>query len=319
MKHFTQTKEFEKYYDKIFKSKFHTLKEETKDNKYFCSYFKNDILSVYKNKYFFLRVLPALYRTVVYYGPVSSEEHHEEAILGVLDFLKKDKAVELIPNIYMKINYNSILKNAEKMGYDTEKKATVILNLAEIQLKELFESYDKRLRKNINRLGKRLTFERVKNVHELKVCFELYYETMKRNKLINNLTFEAYKTLFELKDNSDFFILYNEEKIPLASQLATKNEGIINLTGVSIGDYALQHESSANDFLQWKIIEYYKNEGANMIDWVGYTLDAKENTKEYNINKFKTKFGGKIKEYYIFKKETFIIKKIRKFQNWLKR
>ena len=77
----------------------------------------------------------------------------------------------------------------------------------------------------------------------------------------------------------------------------------------------------AMPYLYWNLIKYSKARGLSNFDMGGYDMEAKKGDKMYNINKFKSRFGGKIVEqpiystnwkYPLFRKILKVIKLIKK-------
>ena len=53
-------------------------------------------------------------------------------------------------------------------------------------------------------------------------------------------------------------------------------------------------------FLYWNMIRYSKSLGLDYLDLGGYDKESKKGEKTYNINKFKERFGGEVKEQPIY-------------------
>jgi lipid II:glycine glycyltransferase (peptidoglycan interpeptide bridge formation enzyme) len=246
--------------------------------------------------------------TRVTHGPVieGPEAAQRAAIESVLSTVQGTN-ISFTPNIYAAaVPWKELSAIFKRHGYAERKYATVLLQLTDASIDKIFSSFDKRLRNNIKKTLPNVSFVLAQDTRKVEDCYAVYRENALENSSrdgVSIMPYAVYETLFrDHRKYADFFVLYDADGTALASQFATHHDGIVYLSGVAISSVARKQSIPANDVLQWKIIEWYAQRGATVIDWVGYTLNAPHNSKHDRVNRFKLKFGGSVVEYRVFER-----------------
>lgn len=91
-----------------------------------------------------------------------------------------------------------------------------------------------------------------------------------------------------------------KEGIPQAGGVFFKNA---EMSYYMYGTSADHPEPGAANLLQWKTMLKFKNEGVKKYSFVGCRINEDENSKYHNIQRFKERFGGELKQGYMFRTE----------------
>lgn len=119
----------------------------------------------------------------------------------------------------------------------------------------------------------------------------------------------------EVKEGKLFVCIF-EGKI-IAGAVVKINEKVTLFLNASKHDYL---KFQPNNLLYWSIIKWGKENKFGIFDLGGYQAGAKPGEKLYDINRFKLRWGGEIKNYNIYSWNIFYIlgrKIIRNFP-WIK-
>jgi lipid II:glycine glycyltransferase (peptidoglycan interpeptide bridge formation enzyme) len=84
-----------------------------------------------------------------------------------------------------------------------------------------------------------------------------------------------------------------------AGAIKTEDKKVILFLNASNSEFL---KFQPNNLLYWSIIEWSKKNSYLIFDLGGYQLNAKKGSKLHEINKFKERWGGEIKQYYIYSK-----------------
>jgi lipid II:glycine glycyltransferase (peptidoglycan interpeptide bridge formation enzyme) len=189
--------------------------------------------------------------------------------------------------------------------------ATIEIDLTK-PIEELWNALDKDARwgaKRAKKEGLTVSFARE---DEWKVFYDIYKDTCKRG-MIFPLPFE------KIKENTKLLLCKKDDKIIAGSIIKEHgNEKIELFLNASLPEFL---KFQPNNLLYWSMIECGKQQGLKILDLGGYQLKAKSGTKLYEINRFKERWGGKIRIYPIYSKNPFYIlgrKIIRNF-NFIKK
>ena len=176
--------------------------------------------------------------------------------------------------------------------------ATIEIDLGK-DLEELWGCVDKDGRWGVNKARKEnLEIDFANSEEEIKEFYDLYKETMVYSKLVP-------KSFVELKKDIDkLFLCKKDGKIIAGAAVKLRDSKTILFLNASNHEY-LKYQP--NNLLYWSIIEWSKNNGYKIYDLGGYQLNAKIGSKLYEINKFKKRWGGKIKIYYVRSNNPFYI------------
>lgn len=203
--------------------------------------------------------------------------------------------------------------------------ATIEIDLRK-SIDELWNSVDKDGRWGVNKSRKEnLAISFPENTDEEMKFYELYRQIIIGNRLIP-------KDYSELKKDIDkLFLCKKDGKIIAGAAIKIQDNKTILFLNASNHEF-LKYQP--NNLLYWSIIKWAKENDFSIFDLGGYQLNAENGSKLYEINKFKLRWGGEIKKYYIYDKNPFYIigrkvirnfpriKKIReeiKFRDWEKK
>ena len=109
-----------------------------------------------------------------------------------------------------------------------------------------------------------------------------------------------------LKENVILFIAYKEEKPQSGAIFYYSSPMSYYMYGASVN----HPEPGATNFLHWKAIQYMKMKQVKEYSFVGCRIGEDEDSKFHNIQRFKARFGGELKQVYLFK----VIINARKYQ-----
>lgn len=176
--------------------------------------------------------------------------------------------------------------------------ATIEIDLKK-SVDELWNNVDKDGRWGVNRARKEnLTISFSENSDDEINFYELYKQTIISNRLIP-------KDYSELKKDIDkLFLCKKEGKIIAGAAIKIQDKKTILFLNASNPEF-LKYQP--NNLLYWEIIRWSKENGFAIFDLGGYQLNTEKGSKLYEINKFKLRWGGEIRKYYIYDENPFYI------------
>ncbi|MBU0957644.1 MAG: peptidoglycan bridge formation glycyltransferase FemA/FemB family protein [Nanoarchaeota archaeon] len=128
--------------------------------------------------------------------------------------------------------------------------------------------------------------------------YEIYKETIIRGGITP-------KNIQELQQQTGrLFLCLKENTIIAGAAILIKQDKIELFLNASLREHLT---FQPNNLLYWKIIEWGKKNNYNIFNLGGYQLNTKKGDKLYEINRFKERWGGEIKKYYIDSKNPFYI------------
>ncbi len=173
-------------------------------------------------------------------------------------------------------------------------RATIEIDLTKNE-NELWNSLDKDARWGVNKAKKTgLEIEILNDEKSWKTFYEIYKKTSKSGCIIP----------LELKEvkEGDLFCCFLKDKLIAGAVVKIDGGKVILFLNASDHEYL---NLQPNNLLYWTIIIWAKKKGFKIFDLGGYQLNAKGKLK--NINKFKLRWGGEIKKYYVYSKNPFYI------------
>lgn len=186
----------------------------------------------------------------------------------------------------------------EKLEYGKISNFTILIDLKKSE-DELWKALDKgSIRWGVNYAKKNgLVFGVVESESLIEKFYEMYESTAKeggfkaeKKEFIKKLIKTNISKLFLVKKGADILaggmILIDKNN----------NYSILDLTSVNEEGMKMQ----AMPFLYWNLILYSKSLKLDYFDLGGYDREAKEGEKTSNINKFKERFSGEIREQPIY-------------------
>lgn len=181
-------------------------------------------------------------------------------------------------------DYKLLIGKFEKI--DIMDFGTYILDFSS-SLDEIWKKMSKKKR-NMIRKAKKNGLE-VKKSPKIEKDIITFYEMQKETYARSNkkgFKLNYIKSILNLKD-SDLFFTQKDDKLLASAIMMGNKKQVYYLHGASI-----QNSFGASDILQWRMIEYYKEEGYKYYDFGGVAFDSTNNTKSEGIKHFKKSFGG---------------------------
>lgn len=150
-------------------------------------------------------------------------------------------------------------------------------------------------KRNVRRAAReKLTISEVTDAAGLSLFYDVYAQTYRRQRFTPKPLRRIAQTR-ELMGNAHHVFLSFLDGTPVSAQAAIVWNGIVTLSECSISDFGLERGLHGNDLMQWHLIEWANAAGARLIDWSGYSL--KPTPKQEGINRFKSKWGGRLYTY----------------------
>ena len=174
-------------------------------------------------------------------------------------------------------------------------RATIEIDLTKSE-EELWNGLDKDARWGVNKAkkgGLKVGLTDDNNLWEK--FYEVYKETCKYGNIVPLDSGEIKK--------GKLFACFKDNKL-IAGAVVKEDEKIELFLNASNHDFL---KFQPNNLLYWSIIKWAKKNRYKTFDLGGYQLNAKKGNKLYEINRFKLRWGGEIKEYPVYSKNIFYI------------
>ncbi|MDO8623480.1 MAG: peptidoglycan bridge formation glycyltransferase FemA/FemB family protein [archaeon] len=123
--------------------------------------------------------------------------------------------------------------------------------------------------------------------------YEIYKDTITRGGITPKKSEELKKEVDEL------FSCFKDNKLIAGIGLKFEEDKTNLFLNASLHEYQSLYP---NNLLYWTTLIYSKKNGFKFFDLGGYQLSTKEGEKLNEVNKFKERWGGEVKEYYIYSK-----------------
>lgn len=139
-------------------------------------------------------------------------------------------------------------------------------------------------------------FEEVGDLRGLRAYHAVRCETTARNS-IADVPWEYFETTFSMLNPSGIYKVFLARfggRVGAGQALFCWN-GYVYLAGVSIASWAKEERIPANDYLQWKVLEWAVENGHDLVDFVGAQPDSKDE-KIRTIDAFKSRWGTSLYE-----------------------
>jgi len=135
---------------------------------------------------------------------------------------------------------------------------------------------------------------------QLDNAYDIYHQTMNRNHMAADSK-ESFFTLMSSRDFDVFCGVAYLDDTPVSAIFAPYNRfGAYYLHGGTVEKLAVD---GANTLLHYSAIQAFHAAGCNHYDFVGARIGNIENPRVANIQRFKSRFGGELKEGVIWKKD----------------
>jgi len=249
--------------------------------------------------YYIKKIL--IFRYIVFpTGVIGKYDKNEEQIFleNILEHLRKKPGIDFILMQHATALFNTYPKGASACHF-----GTYSLNLTKTE-EELFAGLHPKHR-NVIKKAKNDGIIISEGSDNFNDCVLLVQETLKRQ----GLSYPSIGYFQQLKknlgENLDFWIARDESMIHgSAIILWSKGHNSYYLFGGSSG----KHHNGALNLLQWEVIRLMKSRSVYTHDFVGARLNPAKGSKYEGIQRFKERFGGDLKEGYLWK---FPIRKIK--------
>ena len=203
-------------------------------------------------------------------------------------------AVRISPDIILDKSSDWILEMLQDEGFKpaTEyilHKCTIRIDLTQ-SLEQIFNMTSGNTRSKIRRAERKDVIVKIAETEtELKIFYNLYFETLRRNKT-DVLPYHYFNALWKsFKEEVTVFLAFCENK-PLSGILISLYNGkCCYLFGGSTRRYPTLYSSQ---LLHWEAIKYAKSKGARIYDLQGIPCIPREEDPEWGIYQFKSGFGG---------------------------
>ena len=237
------------------------------------------------------RFFRVFYSLIPYGGFIGKKEFIPEFSTLLEEKAKKGK-IDRIKIVDLEI------KEKEKLSdFECMESYRHILELKEKSLNQIWKDYKPNLKRTINKaLKSALFFEKIKERKEVDFFYELYLESMKRNKALAKYPIDLFYKIFDLliPESADILFVKYENK-PIA--------GIVMIYSEETAYYFHGGSSSEhlhlrpNDLLFHHAIKIAKEKGKFYFDFLGSDKGLS------SLIQFKDKWGTKREELLVFQKD----------------
>ena len=139
-----------------------------------------------------------------------------------------------------------------------------------------------------------MTFEERSDLDGLRAYNDVRTETRRHNDQ-SPIPFEHWERTWHAFEGSGIFHVFTaslDQRVG-AAQLAFAHEGYVYLVGVSVAEWTREEKVPANDFLQYRLLEWATESGQRIVDFVGASPDATD-PKLKAIDYFKSRWGTEL-------------------------
>lgn len=240
------------------------------------------------------------------FGPViHTHDDSEEVLRTLLHCL--DRKIKKSGGIAVKSGFpcfydpNIELTATDKIfaeyGFQIDACATIALNVQQ-DLETLWNALESETRRKIRKARKQgVRIFEVITPEDLKRFQQVREETARRSGVYLPYSYQTLLDIQKYYPSGIYRIFLAEhDGHVVAGQAGMMYNDVVRLTGVSDSDYARTNKIPGNDFMQWHMIEWAREQGYRLVDWHGYTVNP-STEKERGINRFKAKWGGDVLEY----------------------
>ena len=230
----------------------------------------------------------------------------EEDSASLIEVLKKQMKRAWFYNYIMPDRYISILKDMK--GFYKNSFSTIEIPLKE-DLNKIWANLDKEARWGVNRARKEgAEIIEASNEKDVEIFYNIYKETCERGGIVPvSLDFMKYLFNHFREYNALFLVKYKEKYIAGSWVKMSANFSLPKQEyNASLSEFL---DVQPNNLLYWHMIEWAKRRGCSGFDLGGIEPDAKEGSKLSQLNRFKERWGGERRDYFIYSTSF--------FYNWL--
>lgn len=243
-------------------------------------------------------------------GPIElSLTGHSESIKGMYEtlirFCRNRKVMgisQLKPNIYSDdTTFEETCQTCRSLGFSVEMHATYVVDLRRSE-EDIWSSFAREARKNVRKCQREnVIVTRAESSDDVKSYHELLFRFRANRKLAEG-DVKQYLALWRFLHQDrevEFFLAWHGDRI-IGGMGVFNFNGIIEEFAVARDEgYCREHRLYPGDAIKWAIMCWGMEVGARKYDLSGVS-PTPQSEKEFNIRRFKEKWGGDYVEYPLF-------------------
>ena len=180
-------------------------------------------------------------------------------------------------------------------GADAAPYGSYVIDLVQTE-DTLWRNIGQKTRQNINTALKDGVYI-CSGIEHLDKAYLLVRDTFKRSN-IPLMSYESFKRYLTGLGEYEKVMIANYQGIPQSCTIYAFSD--YSAYAIYGGNIVETHQG-AMKLLQWEAIRSFKKLGVQRFDFVGVRIDPKKGSKQEALNLFKKRFGGKLKQGYIWK------------------
>ena len=262
---------------------------KTKSKEY--GWFKNDkfLLPFIIDQHFIFRRL--IFTTeIIYLNNKTSLEEEKNFLNEIVDYCKKNKICDFIYKPQANAVFNIFPNNSLNAEWGTYE-----IDLRNKSIDEIFNNFHS---KHKNVIRKAIKSEvKIKQLDDIEIVYQNIKETFERQK---SLYYPSLDYLKKLKDNLQDNLLiigsFYQDKLQGCAVIPYSKERAYYLYGGSIQ----RPFTGSLNYMHYEIIKFLKEKEVKYYDFMGARLCLEKGSKFEGIQRFKSRFGARLKKGYAF-------------------
>lgn len=298
IRQFKSETEFRKetgYKDKLnifYSEDYKNYKLSTKSSFKFYYYLCTDdfVIPIVLHKYLIFRYVEFLSEPAQYNN---SGESENEFINEICSYLKCEMKVQWLLCTPAYAFFQSYPRGSKVVPFGSQ-----VIDL-KLPIEDLYQNMDRKHREMTRRGEKGNVVVEISDIDLIDDFCSLETSMWRKSGVLIDNTYNSFyeSILTRLKHNSIVSVAYKNGK-PQVGLIIYFNEKMAYAMHAGRAD---EMEPGANNLLYWKIIEYLKSIGVAKFSIVGFRIMPDKDSKIYDIQRFKSRFGGVLEEGFMFK------------------
>ncbi|MDD3195069.1 MAG: GNAT family N-acetyltransferase [Paludibacter sp.] len=276
----------------FFSEDYKNYKLSTKSKFKFYYYLCTDdfVIPIILHKYMIFRYVEFLSEPAKYNN---SGESENEFINEICSYLKDEMQVQWLLSTPAYAFFKSYPRGSKVVPFGSQ-----VIDL-KLPKENLYQNMDRKHREMTRRGEKGNVKVEISDIDLIDdFCFLETSMWRKSGVFIDNTYNSFYENILSrLNRNTIVSVAYKDEK-PQVGLIIYFNEIMAYAMHAGRAD---EMEPGANNLLYWKMIEYLNSIGVAKFSIVGFRINPDKDTKVYDIQRFKSRFGGVLEEGYMFK------------------
>ncbi len=199
-------------------------------------------------------------------------------------------------------NYQPLVFSS--LNFEKKRMGTILVNLKQ-PLEDLWKHVDRQTRKNIEKTRTAIQIERVRNLADLRLFYDMHLENCRRAKVrIRPFSFfSSLWTHFSPHEKIVGFVAYCNGRL-LGSIICLAHNLTTHVFGLGDSDFVRLNRVYVLDALIWHSMNWARERDFKYFDLSGvelHKIDAGD-TKALGILRYKSKWGGQLVEYHDYRK-----------------